>query len=125
MTWSMRPIKKEADHRRDRNYPEVIGINGWCDNSAIMFLLEETVDPPQMKEPLFLVTQTTIQKDTDRSFSSLGRDRSVVEVKNTIWEAPQRDRKDAVRQQKSDVMLIVGDRAVQTRESCMKLQGNM
>lgn len=28
----------------DKNHPEVIGINGWCDNNAFIVLTEEDVN---------------------------------------------------------------------------------
>lgn len=113
----------------DRNHPEVIGINGWCDNSAIIVSSrEETVDSiPQMKEPLFLVTQTTIQKDTlTEVLAALEEIGLVVEVKNTICSATTK-RQEGCREtaKKSDVMLIVGDRSSSNTRKLYEIAGKI
>ncbi|MBQ9757380.1 MAG: 4-hydroxy-3-methylbut-2-enyl diphosphate reductase [Clostridia bacterium] len=50
----------------DKNHPEVKGINGWCENSAIIIGADENIDELLTKNteiPLSLVAQTTMRKE--------------------------------------------------------------
>ena len=46
-------IAGQADH------PEVVGINGYCDNSAIVVQHASRIEHMNLPSPLFLVAQTT------------------------------------------------------------------
>lgn len=48
----------------DKNHPEVIGINGWCGNSAqIIYDVNEQIDEKKREKLLCIVAQTTIKKE--------------------------------------------------------------
>ena len=48
----------------DRDHPEVKGINGWCDHSALIIDSESTeIDVEIGNKPLCIVAQTTIKKN--------------------------------------------------------------
>lgn len=98
----------------DAAHPEVIGINGWCDNTAVIASSREEALNflPTLEDPIFLVTQTTIQKETlTEVLSALEETGSAPEVNNTICNATTQ-RQDGCREtaKKSEIMLIVGDR---------------
>lgn len=48
----------------DKNHPEVIGINGWCNNTALIIYNDnEQIDEKNSEKPVCVVAQTTINKD--------------------------------------------------------------
>ncbi len=113
----------ENAHRRgkqvviagDSTHPEVIGINGWCENSAIVVnsadeaerMLEECGE-----KDFFLVAQTTIKQELfDEVTSVFARRRAKVEVDNTICNATAlRQKSCAGLAENCDAMLIIGGR---------------
>ncbi len=91
----------------DKNHPEVQGINGWCENSAIILNEPTKVD----EDNLFVVAQTTIRKDLfDNVIEALQDGKKEVEVNNTICSATSK-RQEGCKEtaQKVDAMLVVGD----------------
>ena len=113
----------------DRNHPEVKGINGWCDNSAIVLnsaaeaeeYLDEQNLPDANCEPgrlnlsrtkFFLVAQTTIKKELfDDVVAAFERAHADLEVNNTICNATAiRQKSCAELAEKCDAMLIIGGR---------------
>ena len=100
----------------DKNHPEVIGINGWCENSAAIlnsaaeaedFLRRRKVNE---KNAYFMVAQTTIKKEVlDEVLTVFERENTDVEVKNTICNATSlRQKSCADLAAKCDAMLIIG-----------------
>lgn len=71
----------------DREHPEVRGINGWCENSAVI------VNSPEEAESVkgdnyFLVCQTTIKKELlDEITQILSKNNVGFEARNTICSA--------------------------------------
>ena len=71
----------------DREHPEVMGINGWCENSAVI------VNSPEEAESVkgdnyFLVCQTTIKKELlDEITQILSKNNVGFEARNTICSA--------------------------------------
>ncbi len=105
----------------DRNHPEVKGINGWCDNSAIVLNsaaeAEEYLDgcdsqPGQPPRKFFLVAQTTIKKELfDDVVAAFERANADLEINNTICNATAiRQKSCAELAEKCDAMLILGGR---------------
>jgi len=95
----------------DEKHPEVIGINGWCDDKAIITYDENFKPDEKLKEyPLCIVAQTTINKNV---FVQI-----VKNIKNTCKEvlvfdticSATKDRQDEAYSlsSKSDIMLVVG-----------------
>lgn len=92
----------------DANHPEVQGINGWCENTAI--ILNEPTEI--IKDNLFVVAQTTIRKDLfDSVIDLLKKINKAVEVNNTICSATSK-RQEGCKETalKVDAMLVVGDK---------------
>lgn len=93
----------------DKDHPEVTGINGWCDHSAIIVNSEDEAETVE-EETLFLVCQTTIKKDLlDKVISALKRKNIDIEINNTICNATK-DRQEACENlsKKVQAMVIVG-----------------
>ncbi|MEG0391612.1 MAG: bifunctional 4-hydroxy-3-methylbut-2-enyl diphosphate reductase/30S ribosomal protein S1 [Anaerovoracaceae bacterium] len=103
----------------DREHPEVIGINGRCEDKAVVIssgamaeaLFEQNQGKVLLENPVFLVAQTTIQKETLEDVKAVFARKGVVaEVKNTICNATterQKGCKEAA--EKSELMLVIGD----------------
>lgn len=91
----------------DEKHPEVQGINGWCNNSAIILKEKQIIE----EDDLFVVGQTTIKKETfDDVISGLkGKD---IVIKNTICDATKK-RQDSCKElsEKVDAMVVIGDQA--------------
>ncbi|MCQ2555479.1 MAG: bifunctional 4-hydroxy-3-methylbut-2-enyl diphosphate reductase/30S ribosomal protein S1 [Clostridia bacterium] len=93
----------------DRNHPEVVGTNGWCNDSAIIVNSKEEAESVE-EDNLYIVCQTTIiKKLLDDILSVFERKGKKFVVKNTICNAT------TVRQsscenlaKKCDMMVIIG-----------------
>ena len=71
----------------DRAHPEVTGINGWCDNTALIVNSKEEADAI-MGENLFLVCQTTIKKELLDEIIQVVKSKNMeMEINNTICNA--------------------------------------
>ena len=99
----------------DRLHPEVKGINGWCDNSAITVNSvgdAEGVLENHNRTLFFLVAQTTIKKELLDAVIRVFETNNVhVEVNNTICNATAlRQKSCAELAEICDAMLIIGGR---------------
>ncbi len=95
----------------DRNHPEVIGINGWCENKArIVGSREEAAELEPGK--YFIVCQTTIKRSLLDDVTEIMIERgSEPEIKNTICSATSERQKSCEELAKTaDAMIIIGDR---------------
>ena len=93
----------------DRNHPEVIGINGWCDNEASIVASVKDAETIAA-DRLFIVAQTTI---TAELFDEIGacfrRKNKDVVVHNTICKATEERQKSCMETAiDSDIMVIIG-----------------
>lgn len=94
-------------------HPEVVGINGWCDNTAVIV---NSVDEAKAlnldkKAKWALVVQTTFQIDVyNQIIEALGDDFTDLKVYNTICNATSERQKEAAEIAKEvDYMLVLGD----------------
>lgn len=99
----------------DRLHPEVKGINGWCDNSAITVNSVEDAEgvlENHNRNLFFLVAQTTIKKELLDAVNRVFEINNVhVEVNNTICNATAlRQKSCAELAEICDAMLIIGGR---------------
>ena len=93
----------------DRAHPEVTGINGWCDNTALIVNSKEEADAI-MGENLFLVCQTTIKKELLDEIIQVVKSKNMeMEINNTICNATK-ERQESCEQlsKKVEAMVIVG-----------------
>ncbi len=93
----------------DKNHPEVIGINGWCDNEAsVVSSIEDAKSV--IEDRLFLVAQTTITAELfSEIVSYFEREKKEIVVHNTICKATEERQKSCMETAiDSDIMVIIG-----------------
>ncbi|MFT9497892.1 bifunctional 4-hydroxy-3-methylbut-2-enyl diphosphate reductase/30S ribosomal protein S1, partial [Anaerosolibacter sp.] len=94
----------------DPKHPEVIGINGWCDNHAYIVQDEQNLKDVPNCEKVCVVAQTTITQDLwDRITLNLESKAGIVEKFNTICIATK-DRQSSCAKVAShvDAMIVIG-----------------
>ncbi|ALB46256.1 bifunctional 4-hydroxy-3-methylbut-2-enyl diphosphate reductase/30S ribosomal protein S1 [Clostridium beijerinckii] len=92
----------------DKNHPEVIGINGWCDDKAII-TKDGTFDEENMPHKVCVVSQTTEKmKNWEETLKNLSYAREILAF-NTICAATDvRQRSTNKISQKTDAMIVIG-----------------
>ena len=98
----------------DGKHPEVIGINGWCDNSAITI---DNVDDAQKlilddEKKYAVVVQTTFRENKFYDILKILKEKSEkITEENTICSATEERQTEAVKiSQNVDKMLVIGDK---------------
>lgn len=96
----------------NKNHPEVIGIRGWTDDTAVVAASASEAESIET-DSLTVVAQTTI---TDAMFnevvSVLERKKNDLEIFHTICSATEERQKScADLAKKSDMMIVIGDRS--------------
>lgn len=96
----------------DKNHPEVIGINGWCDNSAHVIEDEKTVDKLPIYDKICLVAQTTITKKIwDSVVDAINKKYKNAIIFNTICSATEKRQESAEQlSKKVNCMIVIGSR---------------
>lgn len=111
-------VKKSEENKKaiillgDKNHPEVIGINGWCKDSAIIFkdmddVLKYDFD---YDKSYVVVSQTTMNEENfEKIIEYLESLNLELDIKNTICSAT-RVRQQSARElsSKVDVMVVIG-----------------
>jgi 4-hydroxy-3-methylbut-2-enyl diphosphate reductase len=94
----------------DKDHPEVIGINGWCENKAyIVNTSEEAMELPEMEKSC-VVSQTTNRLDKFLELSKIVEGKSNETILfNTICNATKL-RQEAAEEvaRKADAMIVIG-----------------
>jgi len=98
----------------DKNHPEVIGINGWCENSATVIESEEQAENLafQDEKNTYIVAQTTFERELWKKITKIIKNtcQSAI-VFDTICSATNERQKYAAELAKeSDVFVVVGGR---------------
>ncbi|WP_099189248.1 4-hydroxy-3-methylbut-2-enyl diphosphate reductase [Tepidibacter mesophilus] len=95
----------------DKDHPEVVGINGWCDNEAIIIKnIEDLSEIPRKYKKYCVVAQTTINLSMYQEISEqLKKILEDVTIHNTICLAT-RDRQKSASElsQEVDCMIVIG-----------------
>ena len=94
----------------DSHHPEVIGINGWCDNLAfIVNSIDDIEEIPEL-EKVCIVSQTTNTYEKFKTLSEeVKRKGKVVEVFNTICSATKNRQIATMELAKEvDAMIVLG-----------------
>ena len=92
-------------------HPEIIGINGYCDNRAIIISeIEKIEDIVDNGEEYCLIAQTTAnQQNYDRIFDILKSRIENIKKYDTICQATQKRQRETVElAKKADIMVVVG-----------------
>ena len=95
----------------DKNHPEIIGINGWCDNSAFIIENEEQVNSlPNTQSSVCIVAQTTfIREKWEKIIQSLNKRFENVLKFDTICNATDKRQAEAEKISKEvDLVLVIG-----------------
>lgn len=94
----------------DPKHPEVIGINGWCNNSAIIINSEEDIAVMLNYDKICIVAQTTFfEGKFDKLVELVSKKGKKVEVFNTICNATQLRQKSCEEIAKiSEAMVVIG-----------------
>lgn len=95
----------------DCNHPEVKGINGWCDNQAI--IVDSRAEAEAVNEKrVFIVCQTTIRKDLlEEVIAAFSEKKIEMEIHNTICNATtERQQSCSALSKVVDAMVIIGGR---------------
>ncbi len=92
----------------DSSHPEVIGINGWCENSAVIISSAEDVKNIPADTPVSVVSQTTMNKETWEQIKSAFSGHNA-NVFDTICSATRQRQIEAEQIAKdSDAMIVIG-----------------
>lgn len=98
----------------DGKHPEVMGINGWCNNSAIIVDNIEDVENLELdKDKKYVaVVQTTFRESKYKAILSVINEKSQnITAYNTICSATEERQNEAVNiSQNVDKMLVIGDK---------------
>ena len=96
-------------------HPEIIGINGWCENSAIILNSLEEAENVELKEDVdyALIVQTTLQTDVfEKIIDVLSKKSSKIAIFRTICSATSDRQKEAVEIAKVvEQMIVLGDKS--------------
>ncbi|MGG7177661.1 bifunctional 4-hydroxy-3-methylbut-2-enyl diphosphate reductase/30S ribosomal protein S1 [Clostridium paraputrificum] len=92
----------------DEKHPEVIGINGWCDNNAI--ITNDGTLPDELPQKVCAVSQTTEKEENwKNTINNLSLRSKEVLAYNTICSATEVRQKSAAElSQEVDAMIVVG-----------------
>ncbi len=91
-------------------HPEVLGLNGHCNNSAVIVSNETDIDRIDPQKPSFLVSQTTIDQNRFWTLAEKIRERhqQLTIQDTTCRQLRQRDQRIQQFADKVDVLLLVG-----------------
>ncbi len=94
----------------DLNHPEVIGINGWCNNRAHIVKTKDDVEKIPFAQKLCVVVQTTMPTDLYRELSDIIGEKGERIIKfNTICSATVNRQKSAKDLAKNvDAIVVIG-----------------
>ena len=99
----------------NKSHPEIIGISGWCQNSAITINSLDEAENAQLEKEVdyALVVQTTFQTDVFESIiTCLNKKSDNIEIFRTICSATGDRQKEAVEIAKVvDQMIVLGDKS--------------
>ncbi len=116
----------------DGTHPEVIGINGWCENAAVILEDEEAAKTKEIpeKEKYAVVVQTTFRQAKFDKILEILQNRGInMEVHNTICSATEKRQTEAEELSKTvDKMIVIGGKNSSNTqklvEICAKNCGN-
>lgn len=94
----------------DPKHPEVVGINGWCNNEAYVVNSKDDVDVIPKCDKICIVAQTTMKNDKFESLSKILSEKGDdVKIFNTICNATNMRQKACLElAKKADAMIVIG-----------------
>ena len=97
----------------DKSHPEVVGINGWCQNSAIVISTPEEILGIINKKSLCFVVQTTFSLEIWTKIKNIAKNscKDAV-IFDTICSATEKRQSEAeIISSKAEAMLVIGGRS--------------
>jgi len=96
----------------DKDHPEIIGINGWCGNSAVIFDKPEDIKKITGDSEKCVLVQTTFDVEKfEEIIELLKKEYPGIEVHNTICASTSERRKEAAALAgESDIMIVIGSK---------------
>ncbi|WP_304507452.1 bifunctional 4-hydroxy-3-methylbut-2-enyl diphosphate reductase/30S ribosomal protein S1 [Anaerotignum sp.] len=108
-------------------HPEVIGINGWCENEAEIIETPQEASALELKDgqKYILVVQTTFRQSRfEEIVKELNKKNIQLEVFNTICSATEKRQTEAVAlSQKVDKMIVIGDKKSSNTQKLVEICG--
>lgn len=94
----------------DKTHPEVIGVNGWVDNTAIIINTEDEAKELPQIDNVCVVAQTTLKQESfDRIINILSDKIKNINVFNTICDSTKERQESAYKlSQLADIMIVIG-----------------
>ncbi|MBP7176122.1 MAG: bifunctional 4-hydroxy-3-methylbut-2-enyl diphosphate reductase/30S ribosomal protein S1 [Thermoclostridium sp.] len=95
----------------DKNHPEIIGINGWCDNQALIVSEpDEALALPQNDRSACIVAQTTMKPEKYEEIYKFIKKKFANAIKfDTICSATEKRQQEAREiSQQADLMVVIG-----------------
>ena len=94
----------------NKEHPEVVGINGWCDNSAVIVRDGNELDDVRLGQKVCIVAQTTEKADNfEQVVTAVSKRCAEVEAFNTICSATKERQQSAVEVSRQvDLMIVIG-----------------
>lgn len=95
----------------DKRHPEIIGINGWCDNKAYIVSEKEEVLPlPETDQQVCVVSQTTFKPEKYQEIYNFIKKKFAKAVKfDTICSATEKRQLEAQEiSEIADMMIVIG-----------------
>lgn len=95
----------------DKNHPEVVGINGWCDNKAL--ITSDGTFETKLPNKICVVSQTTERQDNwQNTINSVSKSAKEFLAFNTICSATEVRQKSAYELSKDvDIMIVIGGKS--------------
>lgn len=98
----------------DGKHPEVMGINGWCENSAVILENPEEAAAAQLdpEKEYAVVVQTTFRQSKFDAMLDILREKGLkMDISQTICSATEKRQKEAMElSQTVDQMIVIGDK---------------
>jgi len=116
----------------DGKHPEVMGINGWCGNSAVILESPEEARVAELdaEKEYAVVVQTTFRQSKFDDMIEILKEKGLnLEISQTICSATEKRQKEAMELSKNvDKMIVIGDKKSSNTqklvEICRKNCGN-
>ena len=118
---SVRAIQQKAMHYYadgyqivlvgDATHPEIVGINGWCDNTAIVFDGNGSLTLSGVEKALIMFQTTFDTRNFQKSLQNISTEGvKTLEIFNTIcYTTSQRQYYAQIMSARSDLAIVVGD----------------
>lgn len=98
----------------DGKHPEVMGINGWCENSAVILENPEEAAAAELdlEKEYAVVVQTTFRQSKFDAMLDILREKGLrMDISQTICSATEKRQKEAMElSQMVDKMIVIGDK---------------